>query len=194
MGGTSLINTINDQGHLRDEELAPAVAVVMFGAIETSEGMTANVLWHLMNRPALLDRVCKDRSLVAAAIEESLRLEPAAAVIDRYTTADVSIGEVVIPADELVTLSLLSANRDPLVFPEPDDFDLSRSNLRAHITFVQGPHACIGVHLARAETVAAVNAVLDMCPHLEMNTASTTAPAGLIFRKPAMVTGRWEAR
>lgn len=187
----SLLRTIAAEAILAPDELASETAVVMFGAIETSEGMTANVLWHLLKHPPVLDAVRSDRNLVAAAIEESLRLEPAAATIDRYTTREVEIGEAVLAEGDMVTISLLGANRDPDVFPDPDRFDIERADLRQHVTFAQGPHACIGLHLARLETAAAVNAVLDLLPNVELIDSSSSSPEGLIFRKPAAVSVRW---
>jgi cytochrome P450 len=192
-GSSETLAAMSAEQILRPEELPTAVAVVMFGAIETSEGMTANLLWHLLSNPGVFQRVLADRSLLGPAMEESLRLEPAAAVIDRYTTRDVSIGGVVIPERELVTISLLSANRDAGVFVDPDRFDIDRDNLRQHVTFVQGPHGCVGLHLARLETLAAVGAALDLLPGLTLDASATTAPEGLIFRKPASVTATWDA-
>lgn len=190
-GSSTFLTNLQDEQILRSDEVTPATAVVMFGAIETSEGMTANVLWHLLSHPEVLAAVRSDRSLVAAAIEESLRLEPAAAVIDRYTTADVEIGGVTIPERDLVTISLLGANRDPAIFASPDQFDIERQNLLQHVTFVQGPHGCIGLHLARLETAMAVEAVLDQLPDIKLDSEASTAPAGLIFRKPAAVVATW---
>lgn len=177
---------------LTADEIPAAVAVVMFGAIETSEGMTANAFWHLLNHPEQWDRLRNDRSLIAAAVDESLRLEPAASWIDRYTTADVELGGTAIPVGELVTINLLAANRDPEVFKRPDEFDIDRSNLAQHVTFVQGPHACLGLHIARAETAAAINAALDWeeanGEQLTLDATKSFAPNGLIFRKPAAVS------
>ena len=190
-GHASLIRRIAEGGALAADELGPSVAVLMFGAIETSEGMTANVLWHLLSRPELLDRVRADRALVPAVVEESLRLEPAAAVVDRYTTCDVQLGGVTIPAGDLVTISLAGANLDPATFDRPTEFDIDRPNLRQHVTFVQGPHGCLGLHLARAETIAAVQAVLDACPDLALDPERSTDPSGLIFRKPASLVATW---
>lgn len=190
-GHPSLIRRIADGGALHADELGPSVAVLMFGAIETSEGMTANVLWHLLSRPALLDRVRLDRSLLPAVVEESLRLEPAAAVVDRYTTGRVQLGGVTIPAGDLVTISLAGANLDPATFEHPTRFDIDRPNLRQHVTFVQGPHGCLGLHLARAETIAAVHAVLDACPDVAFDRERSSDPSGLIFRKPASLVATW---
>ncbi|MEM7323290.1 MAG: cytochrome P450 [Actinomycetota bacterium] len=190
--GDSLISRVAAEGVLQPDELGGAAAVLMFGAIETAEGMTANALWHLLTNPSALAAVADDRSLVAQAIEESLRLEPAAAVIDRYTTDNVDIGGVIIPKGDLVTISLLGANRDPDVFDQPDRFDLARPNKGQHVTFVHGPHGCLGLHLTRMETAAAINAILDGGPKLRFDAAASDAPAGLIFRKPNAVVARWD--
>jgi len=193
-GTSRLLTKMQTEAMLRPDELPAETAVVMFGAIETSEGMTANLLWHLLTHPDTLDRIQGDRSLLATAMEESLRLEPAAAVIDRYTTRTVEFGGVVIPERDMVTISLLGANRDPEVFPEPDRFDIDRTNLRKHVAFVQGPHGCIGLHLARLETHAGVSAVLDRLPDIDLDVAASAAPSGLIFRKPASVVACWTRR
>ena len=131
-----------------------------------------------------------DRSLAASAVEESLRLEPAAARVDRYATADTELGWRPHPRGDLVVVSLTAANRDPLTFPTPDVFDLSRPNARSHVAFAQGPHACIGIHLARLETRAALDAVLDRWPGITID-AGSTPPSGVIFRKPRSLPVRW---
>jgi len=175
---------------LTDDEIPAAVAVVMFGAIETSEGMTANAFWHLLTNPEIFDRLRADRSLMAKVIDESLRLEPAAAVVDRYTTADVVLGDVTIPAGELVTVSLLGANRDPDVFPNPDQFNIDRPNAAQHVTWAVGPHVCMGLHVAKAETTAAINAFLDVEERTGQRfvlAEEHPSPTGLIFRKPESV-------
>jgi len=176
---------------LDNDALFSNTAVLMFGAIETSEGMTANALWHLLTVPGLARRVRGDRPLVAPLIEESLRLEPAAAVVDRYATRSTTLGGAEIAAGDFVRVSLTGANRDPAFFEEPDRFDVGRSNARQHLAFVQGPHVCLGLHLARAQTAAAMEAVLDQLHELSLHD-STVAPTGLIFRKPERVMARWE--
>jgi len=187
----SLLRQVQSDGRLHADEMTSAAAVLMFGAIETSEGMTANALAHLLSRPDVVAQVRSDQSAIAAVIEESLRLEPAAAFVDRYTTTPAPLGGVTIPAGELVTVSLLAANRDPAVFERPDDFVIGRPNIRQHVTFVQGPHACIGLHLARLETSAAIEAVVDRLDGITLDPVSTTPATGLIFRKPLKVQARW---
>ena len=96
-------------------EVISNAAVIMFGGIETTEAMIANAVLHLLESPAQLALVREDAGLVARAVEESLRLEPAAAVVDRYATRAVDLGAAPIAAGDLVVVSLAGANRDPAV-------------------------------------------------------------------------------
>jgi cytochrome P450 len=169
---------------LSEDELVSNAAVIMFGGIETTEGMILNALWYLLRERAARAEVTARPELVAAAVEESLRLEPAAAVVDRYATRDVLLAGTSITAGDLVVVSLAGANRDPAEFADPDRFDLHRPNVRRHLAFAAGPHVCIGMDLARLETRVVVGAVLGRRPDLEL-APGAPAPTGLVFRKPA---------
>src|SRR5207302_11258758 len=171
-------------------EVISNAAVIMFGGIETTEGMISNVILHLLRHPRQLALVRADPGLVPAAVDESLRLEPAAAVVDRYATRDVALGGARIRAGDLVTVSLAGAGRDPAVFPDPDAFDVRRPNARLSLAFAHGPHFCLGAHLARLEAQAAVCAVLTL-PELHLDPAHPAAPRGLVFRKPPSLRVRW---
>jgi len=166
-------------------------AVIMFGGIETTEGMISNVLLHLLRHPAQLALVRQEPGLVANAVEESLRLEPAAAVVDRYATRDVWLSGASIRAGDLVTVSLAGAGRDPAVFPDPETFDVRRPNARLSLAFAHGPHFCLGAHLARLEAQAAVRAMLTL-PGLRLDPAHPAAPRGLVFRKPPSLHVLWD--
>jgi cytochrome P450 len=175
---------------LAPPEIVSNAAVMMFGGIETSEGMTTSLFWHILTTPGAVDAVLRDRTLLANAVEESLRLEPAAGRVDRYATEDVDIGGAAIQRGDLVIVSLTAANRDPAAFADPDRFDLERPNARAHLAFAQGPHACVGLHLARLETHAALSVALDAWPGLRIADGAT-APTGLVFRKPRSLPVAW---
>jgi cytochrome P450 len=177
---------------LAPNEIVSNAAVMMFGGIETSEGMTTSLFWHVLGTPGALDAIRDDRSLVLNAIEESLRLEPAAARVDRYATIDTELGGVTIPRGDLVIVSLTAGNRDPETYPSPDEFDLTRANARTHLAFAHGPHACIGLHLAKLETQSAFEAALDSWPGLRLDDGATP-PTGVVFRKPRTLPVRWDA-
>jgi cytochrome P450 len=167
---------------LTTDEVVANAAVLMFGGIDTTESMIANLVLHLLERPAVLAEVRADRSLLAGAIEESLRLEPAASVVDRYATRDVTLDSAYIAGGDLVRVSIAGANRDPAVFADPDVFDVRRPNAKANLAFALGPHFCLGARLARAEAEIAVNGLLDRFPALRLTSPVT--PEGLVFRRP----------
>jgi cytochrome P450 len=189
-GGGSLLAEV--AGPLTEAEVISNAAVLMFGGIETTEGMIANALLHLLSSPAQLGLVLADRGLVPAAIEESLRLEPAAAVVDRYATADLRLGGATISAGDQVTVSIAGANRDPATFGDPDAFDVRRPNAGRHLAFAHGPHFCLGAHLARLEAQVAVDTLLARLPGLRLDPRYPSAPPrGLVFRKPLDLRARW---
>ncbi len=179
-------------GCLATSEVVSNAAVLLFGGIETTEGMISNVIVHLLRHPDQLALVRADPGLIAAAVEESVRLEPAAAVVDRYATRDIRLGTAAVRRGDLVIVSLAGAGRDPAVFKAPDTFDIRRPNARAHLAFAHGPHFCLGAHLARLEAQAAVRAVLRL-PGLRLDPDRPSAPRGLVFRKPPSLAVRWDS-
>ena len=178
-------------GALTADEAISNAGVLLFGGIETTEGMIANAMLHLLSDPGELELVRADRGLIPAAIEESLRLEPAAAVVDRYATSDTHLGGARIRAGDQVTVSIAGANRDPAVFADPDRFDVRRPNAGRHLAFAHGPHFCLGAHLARLEAQIAVATLLDLLPELRLDERYPATPRGLVFRKPTDLRVRW---
>jgi cytochrome P450 len=169
------------------EEIASNAAVLLFGGIETTEGMLATLFRDLLAHPDALELARRRPELRANAIEESLRHEPAAASIDRYAVRDIELHGASIRRGELVTISLTGANRDPETFPDPDRLDIQRPNAKLHLAFAQGPHVCLGMHLARLEARIALDAVLERLPRIRLDPSQDARVRGLVFRKPAAV-------
>ena len=171
-------------GALTRGEVVSNAAVALFGGIETAEGMTCNAVLHLLrNAPG---------SDLGRLVEESLRLEPAAAVVDRYATREVTASGALIGRGDLVRVSITGANRDPAVFPSPDRFDPARPNVRRHLAFARGPHFCVGAHLARLETVTALRALVATLPGLRLDASRPAQVRGLVFRKPPTLHAAWD--
>lgn len=182
----------SEAGGLSREQVASNAAVLLFGGIETTEAMIANAFLHLLANDTERALVQADSKLLAGAVEESLRLEPAAAVIDRYATRDMELAGVPIRQGDLVTLSLAGANRDPGVFADPDRFDVRRDNVNLQVGFAHGPHVCLGMHLARLETRVALGRALERLPNLRLDPERPSAARGLVFRKPPSLWVLWE--
>jgi cytochrome P450 len=190
---SSLVAAAAHTGGLTRAQVASNAAVLLFGGIETTEAMIANAFLHLLSNPSQLALVEAEPALLAAAVEESLRLEPAAAVVDRYVTRDTELAGVPLAEGDLVTISLAGANRDPDVFAEPDRFELRRDNAGLQVGFAHGPHVCLGMHLARLETRVTLERALARLPLLRLDPARPAAARGLVFRKPPAVWALWES-
>jgi len=178
-------------GGLSRAQVASNAAVLLFGGIETTEAMIANAFLHLLSNDTERALVVADVQLLGGAVEESLRLEPAAAVIDRYATRDTELAGVSIRHGDLVTLSLAGANRDPAVFADPDRFDVRRDNVNLQVGFAHGSHVCLGMHLARLETRVALGRALERLPGLRLDPERPSAARGLVFRKPPTLWVLW---
>lgn len=180
-----LAETQIDGARLSDDEIFAFLLLILPAGVETTYRASGNLLVALLTEPALWDAVRADRGLVRGAIEEALRWEPPITTVMRIAARDVELGGVDIPAGTHVSVSVASANRDPLRYPDPDRFDPARTNI-AHLTFGGGPHLCLGMHLARMEASVAITALLDRLPDLRLDPAAPPPRVvGMAFRSPA---------
>ena len=156
-----------DRDRLSDAELVTLVwHLVLAGQVPTN--LIANAVETLLRHPDQLATLRADTSLMPRAVEELLRwCGPQLLTIPRYAREDVELGGVLIRKGEPVTAAIVSANRDPRAFADPDRLDVTRpAGPRGHLGFAHGPHFCLGAPLARVETEVALTAILRRFPDL----------------------------
>jgi cytochrome P450 len=180
-------------GHrLSDDEIYPFLLLLLPAGAETTYRSASNLLFGLLSQPGQLDAVRADRDLVPQAIEETLRWETPLLTVARTATQDVELGGVRIPSGGFVAVSLGAANRDPRRYAEPDVFDVFRED-KQHISFGDGAHRCLGMHLARLEMRVLLNAVLDRLPGLRLDPDGEDVHIhGMIFRSPPNLPVRFD--
>jgi cytochrome P450 len=176
---------------LSDDEIVAQLRVILFGAIETVESTVANAVLLLLQNRDQLALVRTQPDLMANAIEEGMRLIPPVAFIERWTSVPCALGGVELAAGEFLGVSTVAANRDPDVFADPARFDVRRENARHHLTLSHGHHHCLGFNLGRMQCMAAVTAMFDRLPELELGHAPE--PTGFAFRRPATLELRWRS-
>lgn len=172
-----------EESDLTPDEIAAQLRVVMFGAIETIQASVMSTLMLLAQHPDAMHAVRADRSLLVGAVDEAIRLIPPVAFMERWTREPVNLAGVEIGPREFIGVSVIAANRDPSVFADPLRFDIHRGNARHGLSFSSGEHHCLGVHLARMQTVIALEEMLDAWTSIEL--VSVTPPSGFAFRRPA---------
>jgi cytochrome P450 len=181
---SQLVRAEVDGHRLNDEEIYPFLLLLLPAGAETTFRSSSNLLFGLLSHPDQLDAVRMDRNLVPQAIEEALRWETPALTVARMATQDTELGGVAIPKGALVAVSLGAANRDPGRYLDPDAFDIFRDPGQ-HMSFGDGPHRCLGMHLARLEMRVLLNEVLDRLPNLRLDPAAEDPHIhGLMFRSP----------
>ncbi len=191
--GNSITSAVaNDPARgLSDDEIVAQLRVILFGAIETVESTLANAVLLLLQHPEQLAIVRSEPALMGNAIEEGMRLIPPVAFIERWSAAPCALGDVALAAGEFLGVSTVAANRDPAVFDAPERFDVRRANARHHLTLSHGQHHCLGFNLGRMQCQAALSAIFERLPGLEI--AHAPEPTGFAFRRPATLELRWRA-
>jgi len=170
---------------LSEGELYAMVFLLLVAGFETTVNLIASGTLALLTFPDQMARLRADPALLPAAVEELLRYtNPLNHATERFTVADLPIGDVVIPAGEYVTLVTSSANRDPDRFGHPDQLDLSR-DASGHVAFGHGIHYCLGAPLARLEGEVAFGALLPRFPSLSL----AVAPSQLRWRPSSLFHG-----
>jgi cytochrome P450 len=117
---------------------------------DTTKTLTSSGLLALLTHPGQLAALRADPGLIPGAVEEMLRWANPVHYMRRTATADTELRGVRIAAGQKVVMYYTSANRDELVFTDPQAFDITRSPNR-HLSFGFGEHFCLGAHLARLE-------------------------------------------
>jgi cytochrome P450 len=173
------------EGHaLEDEAIIAFLRLLAPAGAETTYRSSSNLVYGLLSHRDQWELLLREPDRMDAAIEEGLRWECPLTGIMRTCTEDTEVCGVAIPAGGLVHVNLAAANRDPDRWEEPDRFDITRAP-RQHMAFAFGPHRCLGQHLARIETRALLEAVIERLPNLRLDPAAEDVHVtGLVFRTP----------
>ena len=177
---------------MSDEQIYGFMRNLLPAGAETTSRSTATLALALLTHPDQLDAVRTDRNLLPQAIEEGIRWETPLLNFMREVTCDTELGGVPIPKGATMMLSLGSANHDENRWDEPEEFDIFRER-KPHIGFAHGAHVCLGMHLARLESMKIFNALFDELPGLRLDPdAPPPYITGTMFRSPPRLDVIWD--
>jgi cytochrome P450 len=142
-----------------DEAARPVLMIDYMGpSLDTTIYAIGSGVWLFAKYPEEWQRVCEDPSLIASAINEVLRMESPVQGFSRLVTRDYDMDGIVLPTGSRAIAFYGAANRDARKFPNPNVFDVTRG-ASEQIAFGWGPHACVGMNLARLEMAAIFRAL-----------------------------------
>jgi cytochrome P450 len=172
---TALVNVHDEDGdRLSEDELATMILTLVMAGHETTAHLIGNATVALLTHPDQVALLRADPSLWPGAVHELMRwCSPVQLTRIRYVTTDVELGGVTIRKGEAVQALLVSANRDPRTYPDPDRLDVTRRPAgrgEGHVGFGHGFHYCLGAALARQEGEVALRALFERFPGLALVT------------------------
>lgn len=158
---------LETKGALTPQETGIFANCLGFAGVDTTINLLGNGTGLLARFPEQRRKLIENPELLDGAIEEMLRMEPPAQGLPRRLTQDLHLHGTVIPSGSEISLVYAAANHDPDHYPNPEAFDIERSN-KDHLALGFGLHKCIGQHLARLEAKAYFPRLLAAYPEYEV--------------------------
>lgn len=193
----SALAAVEDQGDvLTETELLATCVTLIVAGHETTVNLVGSGLLALMRQPDQLQLLRDRRELIPSAVEELLRFEPPVALTTRTATRPFTVGGREFAPGEGVVALICSANRDELVFKDPDRLDVTRYSDRSappprQLAFSLGVHYCLGAPVALLEMEVLLAEVLDRVRVLEPLTDSPAYKPNLVVRGLAELPTRF---
>lgn len=166
-----------DGSPLHDDEILDYTLVAISAGFETTANTLGYTLLHLSSDPEQRRILREDPAKIPAYIEELLRWEAPTKGLARTVVVDHEVGGTMLHRGDRVLLMYAAANRDPAQFAEPEQFDPQRRP-NPHLSFGQGAHVCVGMHMARSELKVALAEFLARIPDFEIDRSNVVENTG----------------
>jgi cytochrome P450 len=183
---------IEEEGdRLSTEEMAMLAEAVLMAGTDTTRNQLACCVALFAERPDQWALLAEQPELATRAVEESMRFLGAVRGTVRFASEDIVYRDVLFPQGTVVSTSLAGANRDPEVWQNPNDFDITAERTTAQMTFGGGIHFCMGAALARAELQEALPLLARRLPGLERGGPVEWKPPAFGIWGPATLPVRF---
>ena len=179
----TLVAAEESEAALSTTEVLMFVVLLLIAGNETTTNLIGNGMIALSRNAAQLSAVQREPERIPALVEEILRYDPPIQILFRRATRDTELAGVRIPKDATVLPCIGAAHRDERQFPDPDRFDIERSNT-VHLGFGFGIHFCLGASLARLEARVAFEELLGAMADFELAEPNVPYIDSFLLRGP----------
>lgn len=159
--------TFGGERPLTDDELLDMLTVLVLAGLDTTRGELGYMFHHLALHPEDRRRLIAEPEIVPLAVEETLRYYTIVFGDGRKVTRDIDFYDVQLKKGDMVYGLVSAANRDPNAWERAEEFVIDRKR-NTHMGFANGPHRCLGMHLARREMQIAVEEWLRVIPDFKL--------------------------
>lgn len=156
-----------DRGEISRAEARNMVIDFIAPSLDTTILAATFMLWLLGRNPDAWERIRSDPELIPAAVVEAVRLASPIRGFTRRLSRAAEVGGVPLPAGARVVLLFGAANLDERHYPDPERFDLDRPP-GGNLGWGNGPHTCVGIHLAKLELAALLRALVAQVATIEL--------------------------
>jgi len=163
------------------------LALLLAAGNETTANLIGNGITLLIDNPCVQRKLQEDPRLLAAGIEEMLRLDPPFHLLVRKVVKPTTVSGQQMNRGELCWQLIPAANRDPRIFTDPCVFRLNRAS-NPHLAFIHGIHFCIGAPLARMEAQIVFSKLFERYRDL----SAGAEPA--VRKTQAIISRGWQTR
>jgi cytochrome P450 len=153
----------SDPSQLGEGEIVANAILFLNAGHEAVVNVLGNGVRALLQHPAAVAELRADPTLWGGAIEEMMRFDTPLQFFERRVLQEMTFEGFRWPVGTKLVLYYAAANRDPVVFHEPDRFDIHR-HPNPHLAFGLGLHYCIGAPLARLELSIGLAALFERFP------------------------------
>ncbi|WP_213573759.1 cytochrome P450 [Rhodococcus sp. USK13] len=169
---SALLEAEIDGDRLTDDEIIAFMFLMVVAGNETTTKLLGNALYWGSRFPDEARKVLGDPSRVPEWVEETLRYDTSSQMVARTAAVDVSFRDTTIAAGDKVLILIGSANRDPAVFEDADEYRIGRDTSNKLASFGGGTHFCLGAHMARLEAKIALTQLVEKVESFEVDESS----------------------
>jgi cytochrome P450 len=169
---SALLEAEIDGDRLTDDEIIAFMFLMVVAGNETTTKLLGNALYWGSRFPDEARKVLDDPSRVPEWVEETLRYDTSSQMVARTAAVDVSFRDTTIAAGDKVLILIGSANRDPAVFEDADEYRIGRDTSNKLASFGGGTHFCLGAHMARLEAKIALAQLVEKVENFEVDESS----------------------